>query len=61
MWLLIAWTALSLVIGAIARTRGDSFPMAFLSSMLLTPLVGFALVMLKLPNHAKGARQSHLA
>jgi len=56
MGLLIGWTVLSLAIGLLARARGDGFILGFLSAMVLSPLVGFALTMLKLPAHPK-ARQ----
>jgi hypothetical protein len=58
MELLIGWTVLSIAIGCLARTRGDGFLMAFLYSMALSPLVGFAITMLKLPRPAK-TEQSH--
>jgi hypothetical protein len=58
MGLLIAWTVLSLAIGLLARTRGDSFLLGFVSAMVLSPLVGFAMTMLKLPAHSKTQRQS---
>ncbi len=49
MSLVIGWTALSIVIGFVARARRDAFWPAFLGSLLLSPLVGFALTMLRLP------------
>jgi hypothetical protein len=58
MELLIGWTVSSIAIGCLARTRGDGFVMAFLCSMALSPLVGFAVTMLKLPRQAK-PEQSH--
>jgi hypothetical protein len=58
MELLIGWTILSIVIGCLARTRGDGFLLAFLCSLALSPLVGFALTMLKLPRQSK-TEQSH--
>jgi hypothetical protein len=54
MELLIGWTVLSIAIGFLARTRGDGFFLAFLCAMALSPLVGFALTMLKLPKQPKG-------
>ena len=57
MELLIGWTALSLTIGLLARLRSDSFLVGFVSSMVLSPLVGFALIMLKLPSRPKSSRQ----
>lgn len=54
MELLIGWTVLSIAIGCLARARGDGFFLAFLCSMALSPLVGFAVTMLKLPRPAKG-------
>jgi hypothetical protein len=53
MELLVAWTVLSLVIGALARTRGDGFLMGFMWSMALSPLVGFAFTMLRLRRSSK--------
>lgn len=63
MELLIVWILLSLLIGLIARVRGDSFLNAFLAALFLSPLVGFALTMLKLPgHHAKSPRhETHAA
>jgi len=58
MELLVAWTVLSLAIGALARVRGDGFLMAFVWSMALSPLVGFAVTMLRLPRSSK-PEQSH--
>ena len=58
MGLLVSWTVLSIAIGCLARARGDGFLVAFVGSMVLSPLVGFALTMLKLPNPAK-APQGH--
>lgn len=63
MELLVVWTVLSLLIGMIARARGDVFLHAFLAAFFLSPLVGFAITMLKLPvnhQHAK-ARETHPA
>jgi len=56
MGLLIGWTVSSLAIGFLARARGDGFWLGFLSAMVLSPLVGFALTMLKLPAHSKARR-----
>jgi hypothetical protein len=56
MGLLIGWTVLSLAIGLLARQRGDSFFIGFLCSMTMSPLVGFAMTMLKLPRHPKAQR-----
>ena len=53
MELLIGWIVLSLAIGGLARARGDAFLAAFLWSMTLSPLVGFAVTMLKLPRQPK--------
>jgi hypothetical protein len=58
MELLIGWTVLSLAIGGLARARGDGFVPAFIWSLVLSPLVGFAVTMLKLPRQAK-TEQSH--
>jgi len=56
MGLLIGWTVLSIVIGILSRARGDSFFIGFLASLVLSPLVGFALTMLKLPGQARARR-----
>jgi hypothetical protein len=56
MEILVGWLVLSIVIGLVARTRGDAFLVAFLWAFFLSPLVGFAVTMLKLPATAK-ARQ----
>jgi hypothetical protein len=56
MELLIGWSVLSIVIGCLSRTRGDGFLMAFLCSMAFSPLVGFAVTMLKLPRQPKPER-----
>ena len=56
MELLIGWTALSIAIGLLARMRRERFFVGFISSMVLSPLVGFALVMLKLPSRPKASR-----
>jgi hypothetical protein len=53
MALLIGWTVLSIAIGFLARLRGDSFFGGFLASLVLSPLVGFALTMLKIPSEGK--------
>jgi len=53
MGLLIGWTVISIAIGVLSRARGDSFLIGFLASLVLSPLVGFALTMLKLPAPAK--------
>jgi hypothetical protein len=58
MGLLIGWTVLSIAIGLLARARGDGFFIGFLSSLVLSPLVGFALTMLKLPRPASTRRSS---
>jgi hypothetical protein len=58
MGLFIGWTVLSIAIGCVARARGDTFLVGFLSSMALSPLVGFALTMLRLPV-ATDSRRSH--
>jgi len=56
MGLLIGWTVLSIAIGFLARARGDSFFVGFLSALVLSPLVGFALIMLKLPRPQSSRR-----
>ena len=58
MELIIGWVVLSVAIGALARLRGEPFLPAFLWSVFLSPLVGFAFTMLKLPEPRK-PRQSH--
>ena len=60
MELLIGWTVLSIAIGLLARARGDAFVPAFLWAFFLTPLVGFAVTMLKLPSQPK-PRESRTA
>lgn len=57
MGLVIGWTVLSIAIGCVARARGESFLTAFLASLAMSPLVGFALTMLRLPSH-RNERQS---
>ena len=53
MGLLIGWTVLSFAVGLVAWQRGDSFFMGFICSMTLSPMVGFAMTMLKLPRQPK--------
>ncbi|HXU80849.1 MAG TPA: hypothetical protein VN914_05595 [Polyangia bacterium] len=53
--LVVGWTILSIAIGFLGRMRGDGFFLAFLCSLALSPLVGFALTMLKLPRNDRPA------
>ena len=52
MEIIFGWLIFSCIAGAIARNRGNSFALAFLISLLLSPIIGILIALVQRPNTA---------